>query len=74
MSYGQYENMHNRNRCDNKIHAVMIASDKGMKLIAGFSILVESSGNCQQSAGSFDQLDSQWNITQCVHEQVRLSS
>ena len=52
----------------------MIASDKGMKLIAGFSILVESSGNCQQSAGSFDQLDSQWNITQCVHEQVRLSS
>ena len=57
-----------------KIHAVMIASDKGMKLIAGFSILVESSGNCQQSAGSFDQLDSQWNITQCVHEQVRLSS
>ena len=56
------------------MHAVMIASDKGMKLIAGFSFLVESSGNCQQPAGSFDQLDSQWNITQCVHEQVRLSS
>ena len=52
------------------MHTVVLASSNGMKPITGFAILVDSGGGCQQPAGWFDQLDSQWNITQCIHAQV----
>ena len=29
-------------------------------------------GGCQQPAGWFDQLDPQWNVTQCVLDKVNL--
>ena len=53
------------------MYAVMISSDNSMEPIGGFAILVDSSGSCPQPAGWFDQLDSQWNITQCVLAQVQ---
>ena len=52
------------------LYAVVLASSDGMSPITGFAVLVDSGGMCPQPAGWFDQLDSQWNITQCVHAQV----
>ena len=52
------------------MHTVVLASSNGMQPITEFAILVDSGGSCQQPAGWFDQLESQWNITQCVYAQV----
>ena len=44
--------------------AAELASVNGVKPITEFAILVDV-GSCQQPVGWFDQLDPQWNITQC---------
>ena len=53
------------------LYAVVLTSSDGMSPITGFALLVDSGDMCQQPAGWFDQLDSQWNITQCVYAQVK---
>ena len=54
---------------NNDTHAVELNSDNDQKAIAGFAILAQSN-SCERPSGMFDQLDGQWNITQCQLAQV----
>lgn len=71
--HGEYDNwitaVNNYSYCD-CMHAVVLASDDGMKPITGFAILVDSNGSCQQPAGWFDQLDSVECHTMCAYTGV----
>ena len=57
----------------NDTHAVELNSDNDQKAIAGFAILAQSD-SCDHPSGIFDQLDPQWNISQCQLAQVTYST
>ena len=57
--------------CMPRYDTVELIGDIGVKLITTAFIQIDV-GGCQQPAGWFDQLDSQWNVTQCVLDKVNL--
>ena len=54
------------------MHAVEIfVGDNGVKPITTAFVHIDV-GSCQQLVGWFDRLDSKWNVTQCVQDNVKL--
>ena len=49
--------------------AVELTSKNEAKPITGFTIVADV-GSCQQPIGWFDQLNPEWNSTQCMQKQV----
>ena len=52
------------------IYAVELLGESGVKPITTAFVQIDV-GSCQQPVGWFDQLDPQWNVTQCVLDKVR---
>lgn len=55
----------------NNMYAVELLGDSGVKPITTAFVQIDV-GSCQQLVGWFDQLDPQWNVTQCVLDEVKL--
>ena len=55
----------------NNMYAVELLGDSGVKPITTAFVQIDV-GSCQQLVGWFDQLDPQWNVTQCVRDKVKL--
>jgi hypothetical protein len=53
------------------MHAVELLGDIGVMPITTAFIQIDV-GGCQQPVGWFDQVDPQWNITQCILDKVKL--
>jgi hypothetical protein len=51
--------------------AVALLGDTGVKHISSAFIQIDVEG-CQQPVGWLDQLDPQWNVTQCALDEVNL--
>jgi hypothetical protein len=53
------------------MHAVELLGDIGVMPITTAFIQIDV-GGCQQPVGWFDQVDPQWNVTQCALDKVKL--